>query len=47
MLGAVRDLDVFHEKPMHYLDSLPEERRDDLDPLLAVWRERRGTLAPR
>ena len=41
MLGAVRDLDVFHEKTMHYLDSLPEERRDDLDPLLAVWRERR------
>ena len=41
MLGAVRDLDVFHEKTMRYLDSLPEERRDDLDPLLAVWRERR------
>ena len=41
MLGAVRDLDVFHEKTMRYLDSLPDERRDDLDPLLAVWRERR------
>ncbi len=41
MLGAVRDLDVFHEKTMRYLDSLPAERRDDLDPLLAVWAERR------
>ena len=41
VLGAVRDLDVFHEKTMHYLDSLPDERRNDLEPLLAVWRERR------
>jgi CHAD domain-containing protein len=41
VLGAVRDLDVFHEKTMIYLDSLPESRRGDLDPLLAVWQERR------
>ena len=41
MLGAVRDLDVFHEKTMRYLDSLPAERHGDLDPLLAVWAERR------
>ena len=41
MLGAVRDLDVFHEKTMVYLDSLPESRRGDLEPLLAVWQERR------
>lgn len=42
VLGAVRDLDVFHEKTMRYLDSLPEERHGDLDPLLVVWRERRA-----
>ena len=41
VLGAVRDLDVFHEKTMVYLDSLPEDRRGDLDPLLAVWQVRR------
>jgi CHAD domain-containing protein/transposase-like protein len=41
VLGAVRDLDVFHEKTMRYLDSLPDQRRHDLDPLLAVWQERR------
>ncbi|MGZ4200180.1 MAG: CHAD domain-containing protein, partial [Thermoleophilia bacterium] len=41
VLGAVRDLDVFHEKTVHYLDSLPDVRRNDLDPLLAVWQERR------
>ena len=41
MLGAVRDLDVFYEKTMVYLDALPESRRGDLDPLLAVWQERR------
>jgi CHAD domain-containing protein/transposase len=41
VLGAVRDLDVFHEKTMVYLDSLPADRRGDLDPLLAVWQVRR------
>ena len=36
-LGAVRDLDVFHEKTQHYLDSLPAERKTELASLLAVW----------
>jgi CHAD domain-containing protein len=36
-LGAVRDLDVFHEKTRRYLDGLPEERRSELDGLLAAW----------
>jgi CHAD domain-containing protein len=37
-LGAVRDLDVFREKTDRYLQTLPEERRSGLDPLLAAWR---------
>ncbi len=37
-LGAVRDLDVFHEKTQHYLDDLPAERKAELDSLLAAWR---------
>jgi len=37
LLGRVRDLDVFHEKAGHYLDELPEERRDELDPLFEAW----------
>ena len=41
VLGAVRDLDVFHEKTMQYLDSLPEDRRHELDPLLDAWRAER------
>ena len=41
VLGAVRDLDVFHEKTMHYLDGLPPERHGELDPLLDIWREQR------
>ncbi|HUK77579.1 MAG TPA: CHAD domain-containing protein [Thermoleophilia bacterium] len=41
VLGAVRDLDVFHEKTMHYLDGLPAERRGELDPLLDIWHEQR------
>jgi CHAD domain-containing protein len=36
-LGAVRDLDVFREKAQRYLDALPDERRSELDPLLAAW----------
>ncbi len=36
-LGAVRDLDVFHEKTQHYLDQLPVERRAELDLLMAAW----------
>ena len=41
MLGAVRDLDVIHEKTMRYIESLPEERRHELDPLLDAWRVKR------
>jgi CHAD domain-containing protein len=37
ILGMVRDLDVFMEKAQRYLDGLPEERRSELDPLLAAW----------
>ena len=36
-LGAVRDLDVFHEKTQRYIASLPRARRGELDPLLAAW----------
>jgi CHAD domain-containing protein len=39
ILGAVRDMDVFVEKAEHYLESLPMERRSELDPLLNVWKE--------
>jgi CHAD domain-containing protein len=37
-LGSVRDLDVFREKTDRYLGTLPEDRRPDMDPLLAAWR---------
>ncbi|MEW5867670.1 MAG: CHAD domain-containing protein [Chloroflexota bacterium] len=40
-LGTVRDLDVFMEKAQLYLETLPEEQRHGLDPLLAVWQEQR------
>ena len=40
-LGDVRDLDVFNEKTQDYLETLPPERRDDLEPLLSVWRAQR------
>ncbi|HMK92986.1 MAG TPA: CHAD domain-containing protein, partial [Thermoleophilia bacterium] len=40
-LGAVRDLDVFHEKTQRYLDALPDDRKDELEPLLDVWKARR------
>ena len=47
-LGAVRDLDVFHEKTLAYLGGLSEPRRDELEPLLVAWRReyeaRRGAL---
>lgn len=36
-LGHVRDLDVFLEKAEHYLESLPEEKRAGLAPLLEHW----------
>ena len=40
LLGAVRDLDVFHDKTQRYLDTLPAERGTELDPLLAAWKAR-------
>jgi CHAD domain-containing protein len=36
-LGAVRDLDVFRDKAQKYLSTLPDERKAELDPLLAAW----------
>src|SRR5512139_2183845 len=38
-LGRVRDMDVFMEKAHHYLESLPSDRRQGLDPLLRHWQE--------
>ncbi len=40
-LGPVRDLDVFEEKAVRYLETLPEEARHGLDPLLETWRAER------
>jgi CHAD domain-containing protein len=40
-LGAVRDLDVLHDKMQAYLDTLPPERKAELDPLLATWQTQR------
>jgi CHAD domain-containing protein len=40
-LGRVRDMDVFMEKAQHYLDSLPDDQRQGLDPLLQHWHEER------
>jgi CHAD domain-containing protein len=40
-LGTIRDLDVFREKTELYLDTLPEERRYELDPLMQVWADER------
>lgn len=42
-LGSVRDLDVFMEKAQHYLESLPEEQRGGLQPLLDAWLAERVT----
>jgi len=36
-LGRVRDLDVFMEKAKQYLESVPQEQRSGLDPLLSLW----------
>ena len=36
-LGAVRDLDVLIGKAHSYLETLPLDRGQDLDPLLAMW----------
>ncbi len=40
-LGAVRDLDVFWQKTQRYLETLPPERQNDLEPLRAVWKTER------
>jgi CHAD domain-containing protein len=41
-LGPVRDLDVFEEKAMRYLQDLPEGARNGLNPLLETWRAQRA-----
>jgi CHAD domain-containing protein/transposase-like protein len=46
-LGAVRDLDVFYGKTQGYLETLPEECRYGLDPLLAAWRAEREAARAR
>ena len=38
-LGAVRDLDVFKQKTQAYIDTLPPQRQDELEPLLSVMDE--------
>ncbi len=40
-LGGVRDLDVFAEKTNKYLKGLPQERINELDPLMRVWASQR------
>jgi len=40
-LGRVRDMDVFMEKAQHYLDSLPIDQHQGLEPLLRHWQEER------
>ncbi|UCD97719.1 MAG: CHAD domain-containing protein [Chloroflexota bacterium] len=42
-LGRVRDLDVFVEKAGQYLETLPQEQRNGLEPLLELWRNERET----
>lgn len=40
-LGTVRDLDVFIEKAQHYMETLSEEKRLGLQPLLQSWAKQR------
>jgi CHAD domain-containing protein len=40
-LGPVRDLDVFEEKASHYLETVPMEMRNGLDPLIETWHSER------
>jgi CHAD domain-containing protein len=40
-LGRVRDLDVFMEKAQRYLDTIPQEQRNGLEPLLSLWENER------
>jgi CHAD domain-containing protein len=37
ILGTVRDLDVFKQKAQAYLNTVPPDRQDELDPLFAVF----------
>jgi CHAD domain-containing protein len=46
-LGSVRDLDVFMEKAQRYIETLPEEKRGGLDPLLSQWKEQRDAARSR
>ncbi|MBN1580359.1 MAG: CHAD domain-containing protein [Anaerolineae bacterium] len=41
VLGQVRDLDVLMEKARHYLETLPPENAQDIDPLLQAWEKQR------
>lgn len=41
-LGSVRDLDVFMEKAQQYLETLPEEERSGLEPLISAWQHERA-----
>ena len=38
-LGAVRDLDVFREKTLRYVEGLSQARRHEVDLLLAAWQD--------
>ncbi len=38
VLGAVRDLDVLWKKTEDYLNTLPPDQQDDLEPLRAAWK---------
>lgn len=40
-LGRVRDMDVLIEKLTAYADSLPEDQKPGLDPLLSAWGQER------
>ena len=40
-LGTVRDLDVFNREAKVYLDTLPEDRKDGLEPLFSQWESER------
>ncbi len=42
-LGRVRDLDVFLEKAQLYLEGLPKQDRQGLDPLLKHWSKQRAS----
>lgn len=37
ILGTVRDLDVFKQKAQTYLNTVPPDRQNELDPLFAVF----------